>query len=239
MRKPKSPRAGGARGTDGGRLRRHLPGRGSGGRSGGPEIRRCAAHRRCRGGRHARPPGFAKCPEQGGFSSRSSPDVRREAGALGTIGGPSNGPSPGPGRSFVAGAEFKCHGNGRTSWTPSPGRTSPSSRRIWTPALVALVDGFALGGGNDPAMTRITGSSPRTPSSDSPEVKLGRPGIRGHAAPSPPHRTIDGGAGLRSGEPVDGSTSVALGGPTNSSRPPPPFRERSPSPANSQAADVP
>ncbi len=171
-------------------------------------------------------------------------EVVREAASLGTIGGRTVKAIvlTGAGRSFVAGADVKeFHGKtadvvDALAWKNISVFTELENLAL---PVVALVDGFALGGGNELAMSAHYRIVTENALLGQPEVKLGI--IPGYGGMQRLPRLIgpSNAAGVCvNGEPVDGSTAVSLGWATNLSRPPPPFRTRSPSPAPSPRADA-
>lgn len=143
--------------------------------------------------------------------------VVREAGTLGTVGGRAVKAIvlTGAGRSFVAGADVKeFHGKdadtvGALAWKNISVFTE--LERLSLP-VVALVDGFALGGGNELAMSAHYRIVTENALLGQPEVKLGIiPGYGGmQRLPRliGPERAADV---CVNGEPVDGSTAVSLG----------------------------
>jgi enoyl-CoA hydratase len=143
--------------------------------------------------------------------------VVREAGALGTIGGRTVKAVvlTGSGRSFVAGADVKEF-HGKTAdvvdvlaWKNISVFTEMENLAL---PVVALVDGFALGGGNELAMSAHYRIVTENAVLGQPEVKLGIiPGYGGmQRLPRliGPERAADI---CVNGEPVDGSTAVSLG----------------------------
>ena len=143
-------------------------------------------------------------------------DVVREAGALGTIGG-----RPvkaivltGAGRSFVAGADVKeFHGKtadvvDALAWKNISVFTELENLAL---PVVALVDGFALGGGNELAMSAHYRIVTENALLGQPEVKLGI--IPGYGGMQRLPRLIGPTKAADicvNGEPVDGSTAVSL-----------------------------
>ncbi|MDD5762954.1 MAG: enoyl-CoA hydratase-related protein, partial [bacterium] len=143
--------------------------------------------------------------------------VIREAGSLGTIGGRTVKAIvlTGAGRSFVAGADVKeFHGKtagvvDALAWKNISVFTELENMAI---PVVALVDGFALGGGNELAMSAHYRIVTENALLGQPEVKLGIiPGYGGMQRL--PHLIGPQGAAeiCVNGEPVDGTTAVALG----------------------------
>jgi enoyl-CoA hydratase len=144
-------------------------------------------------------------------------DVVREAGALGTIGGRTVKAIvlTGAGRSFVAGADVKeFHGKSADvvdalAWKNISVFTELENLAI---PVVALIDGFALGGGNELAMSAHYRIVTENALLGQPEVKLGI--IPGYGGMQRLPRLIgpQGAAEICvNGEPVDGSTAVSLG----------------------------
>ncbi|HEX2719782.1 MAG TPA: enoyl-CoA hydratase/isomerase family protein, partial [Candidatus Deferrimicrobium sp.] len=144
-------------------------------------------------------------------------DVVREAGALRTIGGRTVEAIvlTGAGRAFVAGADVKeFHGKtadvvDALAWKNISVFTELENLAL---PVVALVDGFALGGGNELAMSAHYRIVTENALLGQPEVKLGIiPGYGGmQRLPRliGPERAADI---CVNGEPVDGSTAVSLG----------------------------
>jgi len=143
--------------------------------------------------------------------------VVREAGSLGTIGGRTVKAIvlAGAGRSFVAGADVKeFHGKtadvvDALAWKNISAFTELENLDL---PVVALVDGFALGGGNELAMSAHYRIVTENALLGQPEVKLGI--IPGYGGMQRLPRLIgpQGAAVICvNGEPVDGSTAVALG----------------------------
>ncbi|MCR4309386.1 MAG: SDR family NAD(P)-dependent oxidoreductase [Deltaproteobacteria bacterium] len=143
--------------------------------------------------------------------------VVREAGVLGTIGGRTVKAIvlTGAGRSFVAGADVKeFHGKtvdvvDALAWKNISVFTE--LERLSLP-VVALVDGFALGGGNELAMSAHYRIVTENALLGQPEVKLGI--IPGYGGMQRLPRLIgpQGAAEICvNGEPVDGDTAVSLG----------------------------
>ncbi len=143
--------------------------------------------------------------------------VVREAGTLGSIGGRTVKAIvlTGAGRSFVAGADVKeFHGKtadvvDALAWKNISVFTELEQLSL---PVVALVDGFALGGGNELAMSAHYRIVTENALLGQPEVKLGIiPGYGGmQRLPRliGPSRAADI---CVNGEPVDGSTAVSLG----------------------------
>jgi len=143
--------------------------------------------------------------------------VVREAGSLGTIGGRAVKAIvlTGAGRSFVAGADVKeFHGKtadvvDALAWKNISVFTELENLPL---PVVALVDGFALGGGNELAMSAHYRIVTEDALLGQPEVKLGI--IPGYGGMQRLPRLIgpQGAAEICvNGEPVDGSTAVSLG----------------------------
>jgi enoyl-CoA hydratase len=143
--------------------------------------------------------------------------VVREAGSLGTIGGRTVKAIvlAGAGRSFVAGADVReFHGKtadvvDALAWKNISAFTELENLDL---PVVALVDGFALGGGNELAMSAHYRIVTENALLGQPEVKLGI--IPGYGGMQRLPRLIgpQGAAEICvNGEPVDGSTAVALG----------------------------
>ncbi|MGE5283861.1 MAG: SDR family NAD(P)-dependent oxidoreductase [Actinomycetota bacterium] len=143
--------------------------------------------------------------------------VVREAGSLGTIGGRTVKAIvlAGAGRSFVAGADVKeFHGKtadvvDALAWKNITVFTELEQLPI---PVVALVDGFALGGGNELAMSAHYRVVTENAVLGQPEVKLGI--IPGYGGMQRLPRLIGPEAAAEicvNGEPVDGSTAVSLG----------------------------
>ncbi|MGA8752576.1 SDR family NAD(P)-dependent oxidoreductase [Candidatus Deferrimicrobium sp.] len=143
--------------------------------------------------------------------------VVREAGAHGTIGGRTVKAIvlTGAGRSFVAGADVKeFHGKtadvvDALAWKNISVFTELEHLAL---PVVALVDGFALGGGNELAMSAHYRIVTENAVLGQPEVKLGI--IPGYGGMQRLPRLIGPTMAAQvcvNGEPVDGSTSVALG----------------------------
>ncbi|MBP2685401.1 MAG: Enoyl-CoA hydratase/isomerase, partial [Deltaproteobacteria bacterium] len=143
--------------------------------------------------------------------------VVREAGALGTIGGRTveGIVLAGAGRAFVAGADVKEF-HGRTAdvvaalaWKNISVFTDLENLPL---PVVALVDGFALGGGNELAMSAHYRIVTEHALLGQPEVKLGI--IPGYGGMQRLPRLIgpsNAAVVCVNGEPVDGSTAVSLG----------------------------
>src|SRR5512141_3215691 len=143
--------------------------------------------------------------------------VVREAGAIGTIGGRSvkGIVLTGAGRSFVAGADVKeFHGKtadvvDALAWKNISVYTE--LERLSLP-VVALVDGFALGGGNELAMSAHYRIVTENALLGQPEVKLGI--IPGYGGMQRLPRLIGPSKAAEvcvNGEPVDGNAAVSLG----------------------------
>lgn len=143
--------------------------------------------------------------------------VVREAGALGTIGGRTVKAIvlTGAGRSFVAGADVKeFHGKtadvvDALAWKNISVFTELENLSL---PVVALVDGFALGGGNELAMSAHYRIVTENALLGQPEVKLGI--IPGYGGMQRLPRLIGPQEAAEicvNGESVDGSTAVALG----------------------------
>ena len=143
--------------------------------------------------------------------------VVREAGSLGTIGGRAVKAIvlTGAGRSFVAGADVKeFHGKtadvvDALAWKNISVFTELEHLPL---PVVALVDGFALGGGNELAMSAHYRIVTENALLGQPEVKLGI--IPGYGGMQRLPRLIgpQGAAEICvNGEPVDGGTAVSLG----------------------------
>ena len=143
--------------------------------------------------------------------------VVREAGSLGTIGGRTVKALviTGAGRSFVAGADVKeFHGKSADVVDALAWKNISVFTELENLALpvVALVDGFALGGGNELAMSAHYRIVTENALLGQPEVKLGI--IPGYGGMQRLPRLIGprGAADICvNGEPVDGSTAVSLG----------------------------
>src|SRR5512141_2413751 len=144
-------------------------------------------------------------------------DVVREAGALNTIGGRSvkGIVLTGAGRSFVAGADVKeFHGKtadvvDALAWKNISVYTELEHLAL---PVVALVDGFALGGGNELAMSAHYRIVTENALLGQPEVKLGI--IPGYGGMQRLPRLIGPSKAAEicvNGEPVDGSIAVSLG----------------------------
>ena len=144
-------------------------------------------------------------------------EVVREAASLGTIGGRTVKAIvlTGAGRSFVAGADVKeFHGKtadvvDALAWKNISVFTELENLAL---PVVALVDGFALGGGNELAMSAHYRIVTENALLGQPEVKLGI--IPGYGGMQRLPRLIgpSNAAGVCvNGEPVDGSTAVSLG----------------------------
>ncbi len=143
--------------------------------------------------------------------------VVREAGSLGTIDGRKVEAIvlSGAGRSFVAGADVKEF-HGKTAdvvealaWENISVFTE--LERLALP-VVALVDGFALGGGNELAMSAHHRIVTENALLGQPEVKLGI--IPGYGGMQRLPRLVGPSKAAEiclNGEPVDGNTAVALG----------------------------
>ena len=143
--------------------------------------------------------------------------VVREAGSLGTINGRIVKAIvlTGAGRSFVAGADVKEF-LGKTAdvvdalaWKNISVFTELENLSL---PVVALVDGFALGGGNELAMSAHYRIVTENALLGQPEVKLGI--IPGYGGMQRLPRLIGPEAAAEicvNGEPVDGSTAVSLG----------------------------
>ena len=144
-------------------------------------------------------------------------DVVREAGAHGTIGGRSVTAIvlTGAGRSFVAGADVKeFHGKSADAVDALAWKNISVFTELENLALpvVALVDGFALGGGNELAMSAHYRIVTENALLGQPEVKLGI--IPGYGGMQRLPRLIGPSVAADicvNGEPVDGSTAVSLG----------------------------
>ncbi len=143
--------------------------------------------------------------------------VVREAGSLGTIGGRSvkGIVLTGAGRAFVAGADVKeFHGKtadvvDALAWKNISVFTELENLAL---PVVALVDGFALGGGNELAMSAHYRIVTENAILGQPEVKLGI--IPGYGGMQRLPRLIGPAKAAEicvNGEPVDGGTAVALG----------------------------
>ena len=143
--------------------------------------------------------------------------VIREAGSLGTIGGRTVKAIvlTGAGRSFVAGADVKeFHGKTEDAvdalaWKNISVFTE--LERLPLP-VVALVDGFALGGGNELAMSAHYRIVTENALLGQPEVKLGI--IPGYGGMQRLPRLVGPSKAAEvcvNGEPVDGDTAVSLG----------------------------
>ena len=143
--------------------------------------------------------------------------VVREAGSLGTIGGRTVKAIvlTGAGRSFVAGADVKeFHGKtadvvDALAWKNISVFTELENLAL---PVVALVDGFALGGGNELAMSAHYRIVTENALLGQPEVKLGI--IPGYGGMQRLPRLIGPSNAADicvNGEPVDGSTAVSLG----------------------------
>ncbi|MHB8832654.1 MAG: SDR family NAD(P)-dependent oxidoreductase [Desulfobacteria bacterium] len=143
--------------------------------------------------------------------------VVREAGSLGTIGGRSvkGIVLTGAGRAFVAGAYVKeFHGKtadvvDALAWKNISVFTELENLAL---PVVALVDGFALGGGNELAMSAHYRIVTENAILGQPEVKLGI--IPGYGGMQRLPRLIGPAKAAEicvNGEPVDGGTAVALG----------------------------
>ncbi len=143
--------------------------------------------------------------------------VVREAGALGTIGGRTVEAIvlTGAGRSFVAGADVKeFHGKtadvvDALAWKNISVFTELENLAL---PVVALVDGYALGGGNELAMSAHYRIVTENALLGQPEVKLGI--IPGYGGMQRLPRLIGPQRAAEicvNGEPVDGSTAVSLG----------------------------
>ena len=143
--------------------------------------------------------------------------VVREAGTLGTIGGRAVKAIvlAGAGRSFVAGADVReFHGKtadvvDALAWKNISVFTELENLPL---PVVALVDGFALGGGNELAMSAHYRIVTENALLGQPEVKLGI--IPGYGGMQRLPRLIGPSKAAEiclNGEPVDGSTAVALG----------------------------
>jgi len=143
--------------------------------------------------------------------------VIREAGTLGTIGGRDVKAIvlTGAGRSFVAGADVKeFHGKtadvvDALAWRNISVFTELENLPL---PVVALVDGFALGGGNELAMSAHYRIVTENALLGQPEVKLGI--IPGYGGMQRLPRLIGPEVAAEicvNGEPVDGTTAVSLG----------------------------
>ena len=143
--------------------------------------------------------------------------VVREAGSLGTICGRTVKAIvlTGAGRSFVAGADVKeFHGKtadvvDALAWKNISVFTELENLSL---PVVALVDGFALGGGNELAMSAHYRIVTENALLGQPEVKLGI--IPGYGGMQRLPRLIGPSKAAEicvNGEPVDGSTAVSLG----------------------------
>jgi len=143
--------------------------------------------------------------------------VVREAGSLGTIGGRTVTALvlAGAGRSFVAGADVReFHGKtadvvDALAWKNISVFTELENLAL---PVVALVDGFALGGGNELAMSAHYRIVTENALLGQPEVKLGI--IPGYGGMQRLPRLIGPSVAAEicvNGEPVDGSTAVSLG----------------------------
>ena len=143
--------------------------------------------------------------------------VVREAGALNTIGGRTVKAIvlTGAGRSFVAGADVKeFHGKtadvvDALAWKNISVFTELENLAL---PVVALVDGFALGGGNELAMSAHYRIVTENALLGQPEVKLGI--IPGYGGMQRLPRLIGPSKAAEicvNGEPVDGSSAVSLG----------------------------
>jgi enoyl-CoA hydratase len=143
--------------------------------------------------------------------------VVREAGSLGTICGRTVKAIvlTGAGRAFVAGADVKeFHGKtadvvDALAWKNISVFTELEKLDL---PVVALVDGFALGGGNELAMSAHYRIVTENALLGQPEVKLGI--IPGYGGMQRLPRLIGPEAAAEicvNGEPVDGSTAVSLG----------------------------
>jgi len=143
--------------------------------------------------------------------------VVREAGTLGTIGGRTVKAIvlTGAGRAFVAGADVKeFHGKtadvvDALAWKNISVFTELENLAL---PVVALVDGFALGGGNELAMSAHYRIVTENALLGQPEVKLGI--IPGYGGMQRLPRLIGPSKAAEiciNGEPVDGSTAVSLG----------------------------
>ena len=243
MRKPKGVALVQAdrRGTDGGRLRRRLPGGGRpGGRSGGPEIRRCADGGRRRGG-HAHPSGFAQRLERGTplavrrrrsgsggprhdrWSYRQGDRPHRGRALLRRRRGRQGVPRENRGRRGRPRVEehLRLHG----ARTPGPPRRG-AGRRLRAGGRQRTRDERALPDRDRERPPRTAGGETRD-----------HPGIRRHAAPPPPDRPArEQRKSASTGNRWTGARRCRSGGPTNSSRLPPPLRTRSPPHATSPPA---
>ncbi len=143
--------------------------------------------------------------------------VVREVGTLGTIGGKTVRALvlTGAGRAFVAGADVKeFHGKdaGTVHALASKNIAVFTDLEALPLPVIAVVDGFALGGGNELAMSAHYRIVTENASMGQPEVKLGIiPGYGGmQRLPRlvGPARAAEMSA---NGEPVDGDTAVAWG----------------------------
>ena len=143
--------------------------------------------------------------------------VVREAGSLGTICGRTVKAIvlTGAGRSFVAGADVKeFHGKpadvvDALAWKNISVFTELENLPL---PVVALVDGFALGGGNELAMSAHYRIVTENALLGQPEVKLGI--LPGYGGMQRLPRLIGPSMAAQvcvNGEPVDGSTAVSLG----------------------------
>ncbi|MFA5808154.1 MAG: SDR family NAD(P)-dependent oxidoreductase, partial [bacterium] len=143
--------------------------------------------------------------------------VVREAGSLGTIDGRTVKAIvlTGAGRSFVAGADVKeFHGKtadvvDALAWKNISVFTELENLSL---PVVALVDGFALGGGNELAMSAHYRIVTENALLGQPEVKLGI--IPGYGGMQRLPRLIGPSSAAEicvNGEPVDGHTAVSLG----------------------------
>ena len=144
-------------------------------------------------------------------------EIVREAGTLGTIGGRTVKAIvlTGSGRSFVAGADVKeFHGKtadvvDALAWKNISVFTELENLPL---PVVALVDGFALGGGNELAMSAHYRIVTENALLGQPEVKLGI--IPGYGGMQRLPRLIgpqEAADICVNGEPVDGITAVSLG----------------------------
>jgi enoyl-CoA hydratase len=143
--------------------------------------------------------------------------VVREAGTLGTIGGRTVKAIvlTGAGRSFVAGADVKeFHGKtadvvDALAWKNISVFTELEKLAL---PVVALVDGFALGGGNELAMSAHYRIVTENALLGQPEVKLGiLPGYGGMQRLPRLIGPLVAAEICVNGEPVDGSAAVSLG----------------------------
>ena len=144
-------------------------------------------------------------------------DVVREAGSLGAIGGRTVKAIvlTGAGRSFVAGADVKeFHGKTAEAVDALAWKNISVFTEIENLALpvVALIDGYALGGGNELAMSAHYRIVTENALLGQPEVKLGI--IPGYGGMQRLPRLIGPWKAAEicvNGEPVDGGTAVSLG----------------------------